>query len=136
MPTAVAVYGWNEDPLDALMLAGFTKTFLVITFHGLLGSVSHTWGKRPYSKKISATDIGIMSLITSGEGYHNFHHQFPYDYTLSEFGTTFNPGKLFVDFLALIGQAYDLRRAKQTYIDEAKQKAAQEKLSQQLQSPV
>ena len=126
LPTLIAVYGWHEDPLDALLLAGFTKSCGVITIHGLLGSVSHTFGKQTYNKRISATDLPFMSIIAAGEGYHNFHHTFPYDYSVSEFGQTFNLGKLFIDLMALCGQTYDMRRASQAYIDKAKQKAAQE----------
>lgn len=46
-----------------------------------------------------------------GEGFHNYHHTFPYDYAASEYGSGyFNPSKAFIDFMALIGQAYDLRK--------------------------
>lgn len=74
------------------------------------------WGHRPYSKKVTARDNVIMSILASGEGYHNFHHVFPYDYALSEFGSRYNLGKLFIDLMARLGQAYDLRRASEEYV--------------------
>lgn len=102
---------------------------MVITFHGLLGSVSHSFGERPYDKRSSAKDNWWISLLTAGEGYHNYHHLFPYDYAISEFGHIFNFSKLFIDILALFGQTYDMRRAGTEYVEKAKNKAKIDKES-------
>lgn len=46
-----------------------------------------------------------------GEGFHNFHHTFPNDYSTSEYGAKyFNPSKAFIDIMAFFGQAYDRRQ--------------------------
>lgn len=116
IPTLIPHYCWGENLIDSFLAAGCGKSCLVITIHGLLGSVSHMWGNRPYSKKVSARDNIIMSLLASGEGYHNYHHVFPYDYALSEFGAKYNLGKLFIDLMAFTGQAYDLRKASKEYV--------------------
>lgn len=45
-----------------------------------------------------------------GEGWHNFHHTFPWDYKtgeLSSYGGNFTTA--FIDFFAKIGWAYDLK---------------------------
>lgn len=122
IPTFIPYYFWGENLLDAFLICGCTKSAAVIAVHGLLGSVSHMYGQRRYNKSISARDIGLMSVIAAGEGYHNFHHTFPYDYSVSEFGQTFNISKLFIDFFALFGQAYDLRRASPEYIKKVKER--------------
>ncbi|XP_015787573.1 stearoyl-CoA desaturase 5 [Tetranychus urticae] len=122
LPTIIPYYLWGDSLLHAFLIAGCVKSCSVITVHGLLGSVSHMYGKRRYNKKITARDIGLMSVIAAGEGYHNFHHTFPYDYTVSEFGQTFNISKLFIDFFALFGQAYNLRKASPEFIEKAKNK--------------
>src|SRR5436305_27705 len=46
-----------------------------------------------------------------GEGYHNFHHAFPYHYSASELGwqNNFNPATAFIDACSWLGLAYDLR---------------------------
>ena len=44
-----------------------------------------------------------------GEGGHNYHHTFPQDYRTSEMSAVFNFTKLFIDFFAAIGWAYDLK---------------------------
>ena len=38
------------------------------------------WGRQPYSDKFSARDNTFLALITYGEGYHNYHHTFAWDY--------------------------------------------------------
>lgn len=50
-----------------------------------------------------------MSIFTFGEGWHNYHHVFPWDYKTSEFGYKTNFTTAFIDFCALLGQAYDLK---------------------------
>lgn len=49
-----------------------------------------------------------MALFAFGEGWHNFHHVFPWDYKTSEFGDyKFNISTGFIDFFAKIGWARD-----------------------------
>lgn len=45
-----------------------------------------------------------------GEGWHNYHHVFPWDYKTAELGNyAFNFTTAFIDFFARIGWAYDLK---------------------------
>lgn len=48
-----------------------------------------------------------------GEGWHNWHHKYPFDYAASEFGVSkqFNPTKLFIDTCCYLGLASDRKRA-------------------------
>ena len=51
-----------------------------------------------------------MSLLALGEGFHNYHHTFPYDYSTSEWGLQFNMTTAFIDFMAGIGEeSLDIR---------------------------
>lgn len=51
-----------------------------------------------------------MAILAYGEGFHNYHHVFPYDYKAAELGDyVFNPTTAFIDFFAHIGWAYDLK---------------------------
>ncbi|NEU32882.1 acyl-CoA desaturase, partial [bacterium LRH843] len=84
----------------------------VISYHGtwLVNSVAHMYGNRPYETAIFARENAPVSLITLGEGWHNYHHAFPWDYKASELGFyTFNMTTAFIDFFAMIGWAYDLK---------------------------
>lgn len=50
----------------------------------------------------------LVSLAAFGEGWHNYHHVFPWDYKTSEFGDyKFNISTGFIDFFAKIGWAYN-----------------------------
>lgn len=49
-------------------------------------------------------------MLTLGEGWHNYHHVFPWDYKAAELGDyKLNVTTAFIDFFAKIGWAYDLK---------------------------
>lgn len=50
-------------------------------------------------------------MATGGEGWHNYHHVFPWDYKASEFGHyTIDLSTVFIDTFAKIGWAYDRKQ--------------------------
>lgn len=61
-------------------------------------------------RNIMPSENMIVSMITGGEGWHNYHHVFPWDYRASELGTKFNSTGKFIDFCASRGWAYDLKQ--------------------------
>jgi stearoyl-CoA desaturase (delta-9 desaturase) len=52
-----------------------------------------------------------VSLITLGEGYHNYHHTFPRDYRNGPRWYNFDPSKWLIYGLARIGLARNLVRS-------------------------
>lgn len=68
------------------------------------------WGQHPYDKHISPAENLVVSISAIGEGFHNYHHTFPYDYSASELGMRFNLTTMLINFMAKIGWAYDLKR--------------------------
>lgn len=51
-----------------------------------------------------------VSFAALGEGWHNYHHVFPWDYKTGELGSySKNPTTAFIDFFAWLGWAYDLK---------------------------
>lgn len=50
-------------------------------------------------------------VFAIGEGWHNYHHSFPWDYRAAEFGTRYSFSTFVIDILAEFGMAYDLREA-------------------------
>lgn len=87
-----------------------------------VNSAAHMFGDRPYDGTIPPAENSMVSLMTLGEGYHNYHHKFPFDYATSELGHMFNGSKLFIELMASIGQAYDLKRVTRETIDKMKKK--------------
>ena len=58
------------------------------------------------------------------QGYHNYHHAFPMDYATGEFGTT-SLLTLFIELMATIGQAYNLRRSTPEVVERTKTRIKQ-----------
>lgn len=58
------------------------------------------------SRFIKSVENKIVSLAALGEGWHNYHHVFPWDYRTSELGCV-NWSTAFIDAFAKIGWAYD-----------------------------
>lgn len=59
-------------------------------------------------RKISPVDNLAVSMAALGEGWHNYHHVFPWDYKTGELGDyKFNISTAFIDFFAKFGWAYD-----------------------------
>ena len=54
--------------------------------------------------RIGPVENMTVSVVALGEGFHNYHHTFPYDYSTSEWGQRLNLTTAFIDFMALIGQ--------------------------------
>lgn len=51
-----------------------------------------------------------LAVAVVGEGWHNYHHVFPWDYKSSELGNyKTNTPTAFIDFFAWLGLAYDLK---------------------------
>ena len=54
-------------------------------------------------------DSALLSLLCGGEGFHNYHHTFPWDYSTSEWGTYCNVTTAFLDVMWWMGLAKDLK---------------------------
>lgn len=52
----------------------------------------------------------MVSVLALGEGWHNYHHTFPWDYKAAELGQySLNFSTCLIDTFAKIGWAYDLK---------------------------
>ena len=76
------------------------------------------YGYRPYDKKIAPVEATIRHFL-NGEGFHNYHHAFPWDYSASELGPldVFNPATAFIDFCHYMGWAWDLKKADKNLVE-------------------
>lgn len=109
MPTAVPVYLWGEQPLIAFYTAALFRYAFTLHATWFINSAAHMFGYRPYDVNITPAESVWTTVTAFGEGGHNYHHTFPQDYRTSEMSAMFNFTKLFIDFFASIGWAYDLR---------------------------
>jgi stearoyl-CoA desaturase (delta-9 desaturase) len=115
------LFGWlNGDILGMLLLAGVFRLVAVHHVTFFINSLAHIWGKQPYTDKNSARDNGILAFFTFGEGYHNFHHIFEYDYRNGVKWWQFDPTKWLIRGLAMVGLTKNLRRCSEERIEKAK----------------
>jgi stearoyl-CoA desaturase (delta-9 desaturase) len=68
----------------------------------------------------TARDNGILALFTFGEGYHNYHHIFEYDYRNGIRWWQYDPTKWLVKSLSWIGLTKNLRTVPEDRIQQAK----------------
>jgi len=103
-----AVGGWTAA-LGAFLLAGVARTVVVHHSTFCINSLCHWIGDRPYSTRCTARDSFLMALLTFGEGYHNYHHEFQHDYRNGVKPWQFDPTKWAIWLLNKVGLASNLR---------------------------
>jgi stearoyl-CoA desaturase (delta-9 desaturase) len=106
-PFLLPIYGWNESWTVALT-AVFFRYLWVLHATCSVNSFAHIWGYRPYDRAIEPKENLMVSMFAFGEGWHNYHHCFPWDYKASEYGL-FNPATTFINLMAWLGLAYNLK---------------------------
>jgi stearoyl-CoA desaturase (Delta-9 desaturase) len=112
MPAQVASWGWGENFWSAFFVAGGLRYCIVLHFTWLVNSAAHLMGDHPYDVLSYPAENPFVSWCSVGEGWHNWHHKYPFDYAASEFGVSsqFNPSKLFIDACAAVGLVWGRKR--------------------------
>jgi len=94
-------------------VAGALRYCWVLHMTWFVNSAAHLWGDRPYDPKSNPAENLYVAIGAMGEGWHNWHHKYPYDYATSEHGVfmQFNPTKFLIDTFVFFGLAWDRKRA-------------------------
>jgi len=100
--------------VGCFLLAGLGRTFAVLNSTFCINSVCHLWGRQPYGRSDSSRDSWLVSLVTFGEGYHNYHHMYPTDFRNGHRWYHFDPSKWLILWLYLLGLATSLRTGSYT----------------------
>lgn len=118
VPMVIAVHvgllggvGWAVgDVWGVVLLGGLLR--LIISHHVtfFINSLCHMWGKRPYTDENTARDNFVLAILTWGEGYHNYHHIFQYDYRNGVKWWQYDPTKWLIWTSSKLGLAKNLRR--------------------------
>jgi stearoyl-CoA desaturase (delta-9 desaturase) len=118
-----AILGWiaggPTGALGGFLLAGVARVVAVQHTTFCINSLCHAVGDRPYSSRCSARDSWQMALLTFGEGYHNYHHEFQHDYRNGVKWWQWDPTKWTIWLLSKIGLTQQLRRVPNEKILEA-----------------
>lgn len=107
----VMAIGWAVGDLWGVMLmAGVLRIILNHHVTFFINSLAHMYGKQPYTDENTARDNFWLALITWGEGYHNYHHIFQYDYRNGVKWWQFDPTKWLILGLSKVGLTRNLKR--------------------------
>jgi stearoyl-CoA desaturase (delta-9 desaturase) len=107
-PTLVAGIFWG-DWLGGYFYAGAMRLFFVHHSTFCVNSMAHYFGEHTFDDDRSPRDHIITALLTFGEGYHNFHHEFPNDYRNGIQWYHYDPTKWLIAGLSKIGATFNLK---------------------------
>jgi stearoyl-CoA desaturase (Delta-9 desaturase) len=118
LPLLAGLYQHNV--LGYLIIAVLLR--IVVTHHTtfFINSAAHFFGTRPYTDANTARDNAFLAPFTYGEGYHNYHHMWQWDYRNGVKWYQFDPTKWLIFAMACVGLARGLRRVPDAAIRRAK----------------
>ncbi|XP_023020550.1 acyl-CoA Delta-9 desaturase [Leptinotarsa decemlineata] len=108
IPIVLPPYLYGETWYTSVM-ACFTRYIISLNSTWAVNSAAHLWGNKPYDKRIYPAENLTVSFFSMGEGYHNYHHTFPWDYRTSEMGKSLNVTTFWLNVFQKIGWAYDMK---------------------------
>ncbi|KAH7364040.1 putative acyl-CoA desaturase [Rhexocercosporidium sp. MPI-PUGE-AT-0058] len=95
---------------------------------GLVNSLAHWIGDQPFDDRNSPRDHVITALVTLGEGYRNFHHEFPSDYRNAIQWHQYGPTKWCIYLWKQLGLASNLKTFPGNEIEKGRVQQLQKKI--------
>ncbi|KAJ8730845.1 hypothetical protein PYW08_002258 [Mythimna loreyi] len=111
LPSLVPALCWGESWEASIMSQAVVRYLISLNFTWSVNSFAHLWGNKPYDKHIMPVENWGVSMVSMGEGWHNYHHTFPWDYKAAELGMPLNVTTSLLNYFASIGWAYDMKEA-------------------------
>lgn len=108
VPTVIPGLLW-DDWKGGYFFAATARLVFVHHSTFCVNSLAHWFGEAPFDDKHTPRDHVITALVTIGEGYHNFHHQFPMDYRNAIKWHQYDPTKWFIWTMEKLGLAHQLK---------------------------
>lgn len=107
-PTLVAGLLWG-DLRGGFFFAGAARLLFVHHSTFCVNSLAHWLGETPFDDKHTPRNHWLTALATIGEGYHNFHHEFPQDFRNAIQWYQYDPTKWFIYSMFRLGLASQLK---------------------------
>ncbi|HEY3399381.1 MAG TPA: acyl-CoA desaturase, partial [Geothrix sp.] len=107
---------------------------IVITHHTtfFINSAAHMFGSRPYTDANTARDNWLLAPLTCGEGYHNFHHLWQWDYRNGALWYQWDTTKWLLNVLAGVGLVGQFRRVSVAAMTRARLHMEEKRLRERL----
>lgn len=119
LPTLIAGLGWG-DWAGGYFYASLARIVFLHHATFFVNSLAHYLGDQAYSDLHTAFDSVVTALLTLGEGYHNYHHEFPQDYRNGIQWFHYDPTKWIIMGLHSLGLAHSLRRISDNEVNKAR----------------
>ncbi|GBM96331.1 Stearoyl-CoA desaturase 5 [Araneus ventricosus] len=119
----IPVWCWGRTAWNSFFIAAMGRYGICVNSILLVNSAAHKYGNQPFDKCLESRENPAAALLVAGDSWHNYHHVFSWDYATSALGYIFNLTKVFIDVMAKIGLAYDLKTANPNAIKERKLKS-------------
>jgi len=118
---------WN-DFMGGFFYASILRIVFLHHSTFFVNSLAHYVGNRPFSDNHTAANSMITAMLTFGEGYHNYHHEFPQDYRNGIQYYHYDPTKWLIAGCSLFGLTYDLHTQENNEIMKARVQMSQRNL--------
>ncbi|KAF2761846.1 stearoyl-CoA desaturase [Pseudovirgaria hyperparasitica] len=122
------VCGIWGDMLGGLVYAGIIRACFVQQATFCINSLAHWLGDQPFDDRNSPRDNWITALVTLGEGYHNYHHEFPSDFRNAIEWYQYDPTKWMITIWGKLGLASHLKQFRSNEVEKGRLQQMQKKL--------
>ncbi|KAJ3211964.1 hypothetical protein HK099_007875 [Clydaea vesicula] len=127
LPTILCGLLFN-DYKGGFYYAGVVRQVLLHHSTFCVNSMAHYFGEHTFDDNRTPRDHFITALVTLGEGYHNFHHEFPSDYRNAIKFYQYDPTKWIIYFFSLFGATYNLNEFSANEIEKGRLQMQQKKI--------
>lgn len=120
IPIGFPVYFWNET-MRVSILSQLFRYCLSLNATWSVNSFAHLFGNKPFDPHIFPSQNAWVSFFAVGEGWHNYHHVFPWDYKAAElpyYGLNWTT--MFLDLAAYFNLVYDRKQPSPKIISQVK----------------
>ncbi|KAI9331174.1 fatty acid desaturase-domain-containing protein [Obelidium mucronatum] len=108
------------DAFASYLYGGIVSRILIWHATFCINSFAHWIGEQEFSEEHSARGTLLLAIMTFGEGYHNFHHEFPKDYRNGIHPYDWDPTKWLISLAARVGLASNLYTYPENEINKAR----------------
>ncbi len=119
VPILVCGLGWG-DYRGGYFYASVFRLLIVHHATFCVNSLAHYLGDAPFDDHHTPRDHFITALVTLGEGYHNFHHEFPSDYRNAHRWFQYDPTKWAIWIFKMLGLASNLKKFSENEIQKGR----------------
>jgi stearoyl-CoA desaturase (delta-9 desaturase) len=125
--------GWATGDILGHLVFGVVLR-IVLTHHTtfFINSAAHRFGSRPYTDANTARDNWLLAPLTYGEGFHNFHHQWQWDYRNGALWYQWDTTKWLLNVLSWLGLVGEFRRVPAAAMIRARLLMEEKRLSERL----